>query len=337
MLQVRKNIYDNMKGIGILLVVLGHVWIAPSFLIKLIYAFHMPMFFIIAGYLFNVEKKKEIEFSEFAIERFKRLYLPSLFIGFTCAIPSILSGRTDSSSEFLTRSFGIIYSIPKSNLTFDCTPIWFLTCLLCVEIYFYIISKYVKEYVWLVVVFAFSIGVILSRELTFYSPLNSHIALSGLFFFYLGNLLRKEKFVEYHKPKFIYVIIATFALLVSTYLNPIQVGWAKNRLGDLNYLILGAVSGSYLVYFFAKLLGDNLFIGFIGRNTILILGYNYWGYIIVDHAFRRFDLPYNWVINFVVQILLFTLASLALTKMPTLNRLIQGNAMPNKRLQRAIR
>lgn len=40
------------KGIGIILMVIGHSG-APSFLHNLIYAFHMPLFFILAGYCFK--------------------------------------------------------------------------------------------------------------------------------------------------------------------------------------------------------------------------------------------------------------------------------------------
>lgn len=43
---------DYAKGIGIILVVLGHILIKGNIKIY-IYSFHMPLFFIISGYLFN--------------------------------------------------------------------------------------------------------------------------------------------------------------------------------------------------------------------------------------------------------------------------------------------
>ncbi len=326
--KVGKNIYDSIKGIGIMLVVLGHIWIAPEFLQKIIYAFHMPMFFILSGYLFNQEEKIHLKLSEFVVPRVKRLYFPALFIGVTCAVPSVVSGQIDSITEFAVKSFGILYSIPKAELTFNCTPIWFLTCLLCVEIYYYLLIKFVQRNLWIAVGCAFSVGVVLSREVSFFSPLNSHIALSGLFFFYIGTILRTCHFIDNHRPKIIYACLAVFALLISTYLNPIKVGMASNRLGDLNYLIIGVISGSYLVFCLARLLKNIKIISFLGRNTILILGYNYWAYLLVDQFFRYFSLPYNWAVNFFVQILLFILASLVLTKSPMLDRLVKGNMKP---------
>ena len=41
--------FDIMRGIGILLMMLGHIPI-EGVAYKVIYSFHMPMFFILAGY-----------------------------------------------------------------------------------------------------------------------------------------------------------------------------------------------------------------------------------------------------------------------------------------------
>ena len=54
---VRKYNYDNLKGILIFLVVLGHLLysneynnIVGNILLRLIYSFHMPVFMIISGH-----------------------------------------------------------------------------------------------------------------------------------------------------------------------------------------------------------------------------------------------------------------------------------------------
>ncbi|MCD4694754.1 MAG: acyltransferase family protein, partial [Bacteroidales bacterium] len=43
---------DIAKGIGILLVVYGHCQ-PPPLIEKFVYAFHMPLFFFISGFLFR--------------------------------------------------------------------------------------------------------------------------------------------------------------------------------------------------------------------------------------------------------------------------------------------
>ncbi|MDP3446737.1 MAG: acyltransferase family protein [Eubacteriales bacterium] len=47
------------KGIGILLVVLGHVPTILKELAKIIYPFHVPLFFFVSGYLQNAVKYRK--------------------------------------------------------------------------------------------------------------------------------------------------------------------------------------------------------------------------------------------------------------------------------------
>ena len=63
------------KGIAIILMVVGHVE-APELLTNFIYTFHMPLFFIAAGYFFS---RKWLDRPwEFCVRRVKGLYVPFL-------------------------------------------------------------------------------------------------------------------------------------------------------------------------------------------------------------------------------------------------------------------
>lgn len=48
----RNRAFDIMKGVGILSVILGHMDVGPYWR-NVIYSFHMPLFFILAGYFFR--------------------------------------------------------------------------------------------------------------------------------------------------------------------------------------------------------------------------------------------------------------------------------------------
>ena len=68
---------DICRGIGILLVILGHQfqnW-DLTYLMQFIYSFHMPLLFIISG----IFLKKEGKFSDFAKNKAKRLLIPYIF------------------------------------------------------------------------------------------------------------------------------------------------------------------------------------------------------------------------------------------------------------------
>ena len=47
---------DNAKGIGIILVIIGHIHFCPSSLKTFLCAFHMPLFFFLFGVTFKKEK-----------------------------------------------------------------------------------------------------------------------------------------------------------------------------------------------------------------------------------------------------------------------------------------
>lgn len=74
-LMKRENWLDVAKGIGIILVIIGHSG-APRAIVKFIYGFHMPLFFIIAGYLYDAEKWKSRGIKSLIHKRFNNYILP---------------------------------------------------------------------------------------------------------------------------------------------------------------------------------------------------------------------------------------------------------------------
>lgn len=58
---------DVFKGIGILLMVIGHIGYG-NIVRTLIYGYHMPMFFFISGYLYDKSKSK-LKFKEYILKK----------------------------------------------------------------------------------------------------------------------------------------------------------------------------------------------------------------------------------------------------------------------------
>ena len=65
--------FDLLKGIGILLVMVGHIEI-PQTLRTIIYSFHMPLFFFVSGCFF-----KEVSLKVFFKKKWQQLLIPWLF------------------------------------------------------------------------------------------------------------------------------------------------------------------------------------------------------------------------------------------------------------------
>ena len=93
---------DIAKGIGIILVVLGHTLVPQvretdfaGFLWIFIYNFHMPLFFFLSGYLFEKGLPHYTNKGKFILGKLQYLMLPYLifstfaylFIGFSLKIP----------------------------------------------------------------------------------------------------------------------------------------------------------------------------------------------------------------------------------------------------------
>ena len=128
----RLNYVDYLKCFAIYLVVLGHCSI-NSGLMNIIYSFHLPLFFFLSGYVFDVNKYK-FDFKSFTILRFRTLLIPYfkyciyiiLFLGFI----NIIKG-TELSYDF----FDIIKALVVGIRFGKCgISLWFIislfTCLL---------------------------------------------------------------------------------------------------------------------------------------------------------------------------------------------------------------
>lgn len=70
----RQPVFDIMKGMAIIAVVMGHFDDIPVILSRFIYSFHMPLFFIVAGYFYH----PCASLSEKIYGDFKRLIFPYL-------------------------------------------------------------------------------------------------------------------------------------------------------------------------------------------------------------------------------------------------------------------
>ena len=132
---------DLMKGIGILLVYLGHSFNLYGlkwnnlflFLYRTTYSFHMPLFFFISGLLSNTNK--EINLEKFYKGKIKRLLVPYLFINFIDFFPRTLF------PQFVNSEFGGV----KKVLFYGTKISWFVYTLFIIFMFFPILDKYILK------------------------------------------------------------------------------------------------------------------------------------------------------------------------------------------------
>lgn len=120
----RLTYIDIARAIGILFVVLGHVnqfyrdsqGIENSQTLIFIYAFHMPLFFILSGILFSEKTFHDLSFFDFLIKKVKALLVPYLFLDITAGLyETVISSKIQISS---------IAEVLKNTLTLHCKLVY---------------------------------------------------------------------------------------------------------------------------------------------------------------------------------------------------------------------
>lgn len=85
----RLEYIDNLKGLAILMVVIGHViqfLYSPdnfdsNIVFRVIYSFHMPLFFILSGFVTTFAMEPETNIGIKIRKRFVQLIIPFIFWG----------------------------------------------------------------------------------------------------------------------------------------------------------------------------------------------------------------------------------------------------------------
>ena len=247
---------DIAKGIGIFLVVYGHVLYNWNWLAMSINSYHMPFFFFLSG-LFAI--KKDVRFKDYLYKQFKTLLLPFfafVVIDYVIQLALMLYTKSIGITDYIANIF---LSLSGIKLTVFNGPIWFLFCLFIVKTIYYFIKKSN------VLKISFALACLLFVLLVYFKVINNkgfivHClyleSISGLLFFILGSYFRPligktEKLIKDHK------IISVAALLFLVF--------AIVKLAKLNghVDISNFFFGNHIALFFID--------SFIGTAVIIII------------------------------------------------------------------
>ena len=191
----RFDYLDVTKGIGILLVVWAHILLV-GVSHKLIYAFHMPLFFFVSGLLFNKDKYDIIAL--FLRQRFKRLLVP--YLVYSLVSWAIWAGfrflREDEVDSFFKPLFQVILAQGSGEFIVYNSVLWFVPCLFVVEVMYYVFSRF-NEWVALVLCFLTAgVGTLLvylyGSDYLFILPWNLDAAFFALPFYGVANAIRRH-------------------------------------------------------------------------------------------------------------------------------------------------
>lgn len=314
-MQQRTKWIDMAKGIGIILVIIGHISLRPEWLNVFLCSFHMPLFFFLSGITYNGEKHKQ--FKLLFIKKTQQLLIPYLIFAVVLWLWDVacnvfrVFGRSGNINDCFKSFLGIFLQIRTTDYSIG---VWFIPCIFVTFILLFLITKLSKNrkvVYFILSVLAFIIGVLYCTKVNKPLPWGIDAAFVAVFFMAIGNMLRTYLVGDESrasKPKLFMILFINLVLtILFAYLNfTVQgrtVGMWSNSYGNILFFLLGALSGILTIVSFSKILNIR-FVTDIGENSIFYYGIH----IIILEAltfFTRF-VPNigNKVVDLVVTIVL---------------------------------
>jgi len=212
----RVQYIDIAKGIGILLVVLGHndMNAYHPLLHRFIYAFHMALFFFLSGIFFNPDRPFKI----LVKKRFDGLIKPLIFTILLIYGISLFFGKM-SIEVAASRLFKALY---MTGPYLNWVQLWFLPLLFLVNIYAYFFYKFTrpikKDWIrWSILLITLWIGTLplpymwmldinlFGRSLSLYgAPVNVDLVLLAGFYFILARELYRKLPEDFFDSKIVF-------------------------------------------------------------------------------------------------------------------------------------
>lgn len=281
--QKRITYFDMVKGLAIILVVLGHIEYISDPLRTWISSFHMPVFFVVSGMLMRYKNEADRDISESIRKKAKGILIPYFWFSLLYFVIDIINVyRGEITSVVFVRDL-------IDSLTFyGVSVLWFLPALFLAEVLFLILTKKLKKYISIPLIAVLAIGAYLIQLLT---QQNADPHGTSLFIAALLDILRV----------FLRGFIATAFIMIAYYIFPLinkredfsiaelLIGIAMfianlvlsqiNGCVDFHYIkennvplfYLCALLGSYSLVLICKNCKYLKPIGFFGKNSLVVM------------------------------------------------------------------
>jgi len=276
---------DICRGIGIILVLYGHIFISTKNN-YLIFAFHMPLFFFISGLVFKSVAHKS--FFAVTLKFAKQLLLPYyLFATLTylfTAIPYISQngGQVDMGSVWY-QLFGIVYGSGSDGMLGYNVVLWFLPCLFITKLTFAFLTKKVTQTKKIIAILLGSAvsGYLIAAFFPWLKlPFGFEIALTGIVFFGAGYFFKKYAniFSIFSQHKILVAVTAGLLTILTATINlhasGTKIDMRTNQLDNFFLFYLSAFGGIIGWVTISKILAKNAFLEYIGRHSIVIFAWH---------------------------------------------------------------
>lgn len=266
---------DNAKAIGIILVLFGHTQGIDLMVKKIIYSFHLPLFFFLSGYVLK-EKYLLVGYKEYLVKNFRAIIIPYLSFWVLSYLYWIVHGIFQKQfnlyaiSTLLKPFQGLLYgtgeSLNNNNV------LWYFTCWFCTVNFFFWVYRLNNVLKISLLVILGALGPLLPGLIGFRLPWNMEVACTGLVFFAAGHFFSTADYAKLSLNRLRPWLLVLFLALAQT-LSITQnttVNLNTMQFGNLFYYYLGAFSGIFLAIVLSLQIPQNKPMDWISRNTIVL-------------------------------------------------------------------
>lgn len=286
---------DVMKGILIILVVVGHSGYRH---INFIYLFHMAIFFMISGYLFNDKYTYSSQMiQKFIKEKIKKIWLPyfTWSVIFVCVNNVFLRLHIYSDTEinhdvvnitassfYHLRDMGlkILQGFYFSTRTEMGGTFWFFKTLFGVSVLYAVIDFITKQFIrkerTREIIHSIAGGIFLAvgyicklKNIMFFSI---PIILSIYLLFHIGVMIRKKQVMERIPKKGIISVASFVLLLICQRTGKISIN--INEYSNPVFLIIASLAGWNLVYVLSEKIEPlklGQWLNEVGKHSLIIM------------------------------------------------------------------
>ena len=232
--KARIETFDILKGIGILFVIVGHTFMKE--IGPFIQSFHMPLFFIVAGYFY-----KKMPLKNLLIKNFYRLVVPYLFIVFCTIFIACIK-------HF--KSIGEIY-LPMGTI-YECgTPAWFLLALFGSKVLFNIIYDISDKHYMSISFVLSSIPCFMTHFVDIDPILAIGSSICSVFFFSIGFFINESNFLSKVNSSIPFLFLTSVVLwLITCIFGAVDLHFCIIKLWIIDFI--GACAGVYICYVISK-------------------------------------------------------------------------------------
>lgn len=310
---MRINWLDRARGIAIILVIIGHANF-PEEIRTIVYAFHMPLFFFLSGFLLL---KKEENFNLFFVKKVKSLIIPYVSYNIILIIFYWLLWIISKSQDLYQNIFCKLIAIPMAIRIDDIyeSRLWFLPCLFISNVLICALFKLFNKS--LVALFAagliFSlIGIGLNIKYDkLILPWSIDASLMICIFIIVAIIIREKNLLNIIlKKKFVvlyFLLYILFTYLNFLYNNNKRIDIYEADYGNYLYFYITSFTGIFIVLKIAYNIGTNKMLEFFGKNSLIIYVTHYIYLTFAFQIVKYIHLIYNDTITKIISGLIVTL------------------------------